>query len=60
MLILILGVVLWNSKPNSTFLGKFKSKKSNSLLCLEAGTQSILKMSLKRLRGRFGGKDENE
>ena len=46
MLILILGLVLWSSKPNSIFLGKFESRKLNSLLCLEAGTQSILKMWL--------------
>ena len=46
MLILTLELVFWNSKPISTFFGKFESKKLNSQLCLEAGTQSILRMWL--------------
>ena len=46
MLILILGLVLWNSKTNSVSLGKFELKKLNFLLCLDAGTQSIFKMWL--------------
>ena len=35
-------------------ISKFKSKKSNCRLCLEADTQSISKMWLKGYDGRFG------
>ena len=52
MLILISILVFSNFKPKSWgcwflfFLVKFESKNSNSLLCLEVGTQSILRMWL--------------
>ena len=41
-------------------LGKFESKKVNSPLRLEAGTQSVLKIWLWGYRGTFGSKSKDE
>ena len=44
MLIFILTLVFWNSKPKSIFWGKFKSAKSNCLFSLETHTRCISRM----------------
>ena len=59
MLILIPRLV--SEIPTEThFLGNFKSKKLNCLLCLEVDIQSISRIWLQGYRGRFGSKDKNE
>ena len=55
MLILILILVFLNSKPYP-FFDKFEWKNLVFPLCLEADTQSILRMWLKEYRARFGRK----